>query len=155
MSEDKRGPLVFALPESLDGLQGDFNECLEYGRQLAARIGEGTEKRSELPHEQRVILGLTALLYAFSDKIEEQTQTLQLAAKDHADALGRLCRARLLLDELRKRSAGYAEMKQHQQGAIMMGVVDAVERVLGTTEKPLAAYVDAFMKYQREWGEPS
>lgn len=155
MSEEQVGPFVFTLPQSLDGLQSDFNECLDYGRQLAARVQSDEVKREELTVEGRVVLGLTALLYAFSDEIETHRITLKVAAKDHADALGRLCRAKFMLDELRKRSLSYAEMNQHAEGAVMMGVVDAVERVLGTTEKPLAAYVDDFMKYQREWEAPT
>lgn len=147
-------PILYILPDELTGGEEALNESLMHGRELARKIKESGDI-SSVTDEQRTILGLTTLVHVFHEKIEDQTQTLQVAAKDHADAMGRLCRAKFLLDELRKRSKGYAEMKQHQQGAIMMGVVDAMERVLGTTEKPLAAYVDDFMQYQDAWGEPS
>lgn len=139
------GPTFYVLPQELLGGEDAINEGLDRGRELARRLARNKDDVKTLSEDQRTILSLVTLVHVFHEKIEHLEETLQVAAKDQADALSRLVRAKLTLDALREQMKGLAQLGKHDMGAGMLGAVDHIERALGTGEKSLADYVKESM----------
>lgn len=156
-------PSVYELPAELRGLESEINDCLAFGRRLSSEIAGGKKSRDGLTRAEEACLGLTAVVHAFADKIDEGMQHYKMLelecvglrkrladaeqqAEQHADALARLCRAKLTCDALRQQVLGFGSLGEHDKAAVLMGAVDHFERALGTTKQSLQELVRLAME---------
>lgn len=133
------------VPDELKDQTDELNACLTWGRNLSMELADGKRERESLSEAEERAVGLVALVHMFADRVQHLEATIDVAAKDQADALSRLIRAKMMIDALREQYRGMVQLGKHEMGAGMMGAVDNIERALGSHEKPLAAYVKEAM----------